>query len=117
MYGKLSDEDLVAVFDRAIEEFAGDGGVLSSAIGAAVVGRRVGWRVLLLMHSPATIKRYEKVLGMSYRDICPPEGDKVNKAIAYGIAKRAKSFWAVITGNEPGRSCQLQRDDLFAGMQ
>lgn len=57
----------------------GDGrgafGEIESAIGALIMGQMFGYRVLELVHSGATRKKYCKLLGVeSFRDVCPATG-------------------------------------------
>ena len=57
----------------------GDGhgafGEIESAIGALIMGQMFGFRVLELVHSAATRRKYCKLLGIeSFRDVCPATG-------------------------------------------
>lgn len=112
----ISDDELLIAIDRAIEAFEGDAAVLGAAIGAAMIARRFGWRVLLLMYSIATVKNYAKILGVDFRAVFPEYGDLKNKSRAYAGFEKGKYFWQIVTGNRPGRSPDLVRDDLFSGL-
>jgi hypothetical protein len=84
---------------KALDDFQGLGTTMESAIGALVMGQYFGWRVLKLLHNPATYRKYEKVLGIEFKDHCPPitEAGK-KKSIGYAVTEAIGSFWAVITG-------------------
>jgi hypothetical protein len=50
-------------------------GEIESAIGALIMGQMFGYRVLELVHSGATRRKYCKLLGIdSFRDVCPATG-------------------------------------------
>jgi hypothetical protein len=82
-----------------MREFRGIGTTLESALGALVIGQYFGWRVLKLMHNPATYRKYEKVLGIEFKAVCPEitEFGK-KKSIGYAITEKLGSFWAVVMG-------------------
>ena len=45
---------------------------LVGAIGVLIVGRQYGWRVMMLVHSPSTIRKYMKILGIRHlREVLP----------------------------------------------
>lgn len=105
---KISDDpDCVLALDKEIEQqilkqiqdFSGIGTTLESALGALVLGQYFGWRVLKLMHTPVTYRRYEKVLGVQFKDVCPEitvSGKR--KSVGYAITEKLQSFWAVVMG-------------------
>jgi hypothetical protein len=82
-----------------MDSFRGVGTTLESALGALVLGQYFGWRVLKIMHNPSTYRRYETVLGVKFKDVCPEitETGK-RKSIGYAITQKLGSFWAVILG-------------------
>ena len=73
----LSDDEKVEAFDKAgiaIANFSGSLEELEKAIGMLVVGYHFGWKVLLLVHSKRTIKKYEKILDINIKEFFPAEG-------------------------------------------
>ncbi|GKS70254.1 hypothetical protein W03_22580 [Nitrosomonas sp. PY1] len=82
-----------------MQEFRGVGNTLESALGALILGQFFGWRVLKILHNPATYRKYEKVLGVEFKDICPEitEFGK-KKSVGYAITEKLGSFWAVVMG-------------------
>ncbi|MGY6214257.1 hypothetical protein ACW73L_03755 [Methylolobus aquaticus] len=93
------DEATEKVILQHMDDFKGLGTTLESALGALVIGQYFGWRVLKLVHNPATYRQYEKVLGIEFKDVCEPitpAGER--KSVGYAITKALKSFWAVIMG-------------------
>lgn len=93
------DEDTEQKILQQMREFGGMGSTMESALGALIMGQYFGWRVLKLMHNPATYRRYEKVLGIKFKDVCPEitEVGKM-KSVGYAITEKLQSFWAVVMG-------------------
>lgn len=54
-----------------LREYRGIGTTMESALGALIIGQYFGWRVLKLLHNPATYRKYEKVLGVEFKKVCP----------------------------------------------
>ena len=82
-----------------IREFTGIGHTMESALGALILGQYFGWRVLKLLHTPATYRRYEKVLGIEFKDVCPEITELgKQKSVGYAITEKLGSFWAVVMG-------------------
>jgi hypothetical protein len=82
----------------AIREFHGQIDVLESALGALIIGQHYGSRVLQMVHSPATIRKYESVIGLTYTDLCPERGTLAFKSIGLSMADKLGGFWKVVTG-------------------
>lgn len=94
----LDDETEQRILQN-MKEFRGVGTTLESALGALVLGQFFGWRVLKILHNPATYRKYEKVLGIEFKNLCPEItefGQK--KSIGYAITEKLGSFWAVVMG-------------------
>ncbi|MEH6542466.1 MAG: hypothetical protein V7721_00860 [Porticoccaceae bacterium] len=99
LYGFLTKEQNQTI-TKAIDGYRGQAPTLESALGAVLIGHRYGWRVLKVIHSPATYKKYEKILGVKFQDICPERGPKASRSMGLKIADRLNSFWAVATGKK-----------------
>lgn len=84
----------------SIDSYRGSAFILESALGAIIIGEKYGWRVLKLIHSPATYKKYEVILGLNFQDTCPERGPLAHKSLGLKIADRLNSFWAVATGKK-----------------
>jgi len=93
------DEETEQVILQQMREFRGIGTTLESALGALVLGQYFGWRVLKLLHNPATYRRYEKALGIEFKNVCPEITELgKKKSIGYAITEKLGSFWAVVMG-------------------
>ena len=99
----LSPEEaqkMTKLFDDAVHTFKGGIDELESAIGMYVLGRHMGWKVLHLVHSKKTVKKYEEILGISIRETFPEEGPESTRSMGYTIAKTFSNFWKVVSGEE-----------------
>ncbi|WP_292995207.1 hypothetical protein [Nitrosomonas sp.] len=94
----LSEEQEQIIL-KNIKEFRGVGTTLESALGALIMGQYFGWRVLKILHNPLTYRRYEKILGLNFQDVCPETtGYSETKSVGYAITQKIGSFWAVVMG-------------------
>ncbi|MBF0370477.1 MAG: hypothetical protein HQL52_13575 [Magnetococcales bacterium] len=90
-----SVNDPLEIIDQAVERYRGDGGVLEAAIGALFIGQYYGWRVLRILHSNSTYRRYEKILGVQFKEACPERGKYAFRSKGLQLADELKSFWKV----------------------
>ena len=107
----LEDQDFVQIIDKAIDGFTGQSDKLESAIGMLMIGRFYGWRVLMLIHSRDTIKKYEAILGIKdIRDVLPPTGVLSHRSAAWRVVQGTKNFWKAVRGEIAGvKSTLLER--------
>lgn len=99
---KLTEEQqkhLQEVIDNAIRNWVGQLDELESAIGMLMLGHHVGWKVLYLVHSKKTIRKYEEFLGVKIRDIFPERGPSSKRSIGLAFADTFPNFWKVVSGD------------------
>lgn len=111
----IVDKETEEAILQKMHEFQGIATTLESALGALVVGQYFGWRVLKLLHTPATYRRYEKVLGIKFQDVCPEITEMgKKKSIGYAITEKLGSFWAVIMGRKkvPNKGNLANEDEV-----
>lgn len=90
---------LIAKLDHIIVNFEGDFDELKSALGMYLIGRLVGWRVLVLIHNKRTIKKYEEILGnINIREEFEDVTKFSEKSLAYKIVKKLGNFWKGVNG-------------------
>lgn len=94
----MTNDELVSLLDKAVKNFRGDSTTLESAIGMLVMGRQVGWRVIVLIHDKSTIKKYEKILDINIREVLPETGPLAKKSIAWEAAQKVGNFWKAVKG-------------------
>lgn len=76
-----------------VENYQGDAVLLGNAIGALVLGRYVGWRVLRLMYSAATYTKYQRILGLQFKAVLPERGRYAYKSLGLNIIDKVGGFW------------------------
>lgn len=94
----MTDRESIDRFDERIKKFRGQLPTLESAVGAYVVGRKLGWKVLYLVHDKRTIRKYEQILEVKFRDELPADGELANKSLAWAMASKLSNFWKAVSG-------------------
>ena len=56
------------IMDAAIYRFEGSLEELEAALGMYMLGRHFGWKVLYIIHSKKTIRKYEEILDIKVRE-------------------------------------------------
>ena len=110
----MNDQEIVGIIDRAVDGFEGDLDELESAIGMLMMGRHYGWKVLMLIHSPNTIRKYNRILGIQgLRDVLPEVGVLAHRSTAWRLVYGTRNFWKVVRGQIGGvRSAHADRATL-----
>lgn len=93
---------IISHVDKVIETYSGDAKELEQAIGVWILGRRFGWRVILLIHDRKTLAKYEKILGIEFRNELPEIGDLAEKSVAWKAVKKVSNFWKAVRGEITG---------------
>jgi hypothetical protein len=94
-------EHFVAITEQAIHRFKGDLGDLESAIGMYAIGRHFGWKVLYVLHSKKTIRKYEEILDIAVRVDFPEVGPDAMRSNGYRVLETVSNFWKAISGGQP----------------
>ena len=89
------------LMDEAIVRFEGNLDELESALGMYMIGRHLGWKVLYLLHSKRTIRKYEDILGISVREAFDAEGPDAERSNGFRALKSVTNFWKAISGETP----------------
>lgn len=89
---------LQTIEDQAITNFCGMLDELESALGMLRIGHHVGWKVLYLVHSKKTIRKYEDILKIRIRDLFPEKGPSAQRSIGLALAEKISNFWKVVSG-------------------
>lgn len=88
------------VLQGAVDRFNGQTDELEAALGMYALGHYVGWKVLVLVHSKKTIRKYEEILGITVREEFPEEGSQSHRSRALSIAKTLSNFWKAVSGED-----------------
>ncbi len=107
----MSDDRILSLIDHAVDDFHGELNDLESAVGMLLIGRHYGWRVILLIHSPTTVRKYLKILGLkNLRDVLPEVGVLAHRSNAWRLLDSSKNFWKVVRGQISGvRSTKAEK--------
>src|SRR5258706_5262657 len=65
---------------HAFLSFKGSMDDLERALGALRLAPHFGWKPLVLSHSKATVAKYERILGISFREEFEPEGPSASRS-------------------------------------
>lgn len=98
MQKQMTSEELVAHIDKMIEEFKGDAPELIAAIGTLMVGRVYGWKVLRIITSSKSYSKYQRVLGMEFKDYLPATTKFSDRSLGFKIVTNLNNFWEVVQG-------------------
>ncbi len=91
--------DLGDIVKTGFSTYTGDFTVLESAVGALFLGFIIGWKPLVIIHSPRTIKSYEKILGIKFKEFMPETTSLSKTSRGYNVAVNLENFWHGVTGN------------------
>jgi hypothetical protein len=93
------EQELQERIDSTLKSFDGDIDMLEKAFGMLMLGDYVGWRVLVLVHSKSTLRRYEQILGIKVREFFPEEGPLSRHSQGYNRALELHRYWKVANGD------------------
>jgi hypothetical protein len=93
-------EDIEA---HAITEFEGQLPDLEAALGMLRLGHHLGWKVLYVIHSKKTIRKYEQILGEDFRirEVFPEVGPGSYRSLGLRVVQTLSNFWKAISGERP----------------
>jgi hypothetical protein len=87
---------------RILTTYRGDGAVLQAALGALLLGRVYGWRVLRVAYTGATYTRYQRVLELDFKEWCEPTTQFTDRHRGYEMVGKLREFWKIVRGEIPG---------------
>lgn len=85
--------------ENAIADFKGQLDELESALGMLRMGHHFGWKVLYLIHSKRTVRKYEEILNIKIREIFPETGPSTYRSYGYNLAEKFSNFWKIVSGD------------------
>ncbi len=100
--------------EHAVATFRGNGRELESAVGALYLGKVYGWKVLRVMHSSVSYRKYQAILGIDFKDWCPSTTSLTERHRGYQLALKAKNFWDLMRGTESAPEGFKEAKDKFA---
>ncbi len=69
------------------------------ALGVLRLGIQLGWKPLVLIHNKRTIRKYEKILNLNFKEYFLPEGPACERSFGYVAAKKVSNFWKAVSGD------------------
>lgn len=90
---------LQEIEENGIAHFRGQLDELESALGMLRMGHHFGWKVLYLIHSKRTIRKYEGLLDIKIREIFPETGPSSYRSYGLALAETYSNFWKVAGGD------------------
>lgn len=104
---------IVARLDDITANFKGQFDELEAAIGMYMIGRLIGWKVLVLLHNKRTIKKYETILGgINIREEFQPTTEFSNKSLAFDIVTKLGNFWKGVNGEYDNEELRQRRREI-----
>jgi hypothetical protein len=91
--------ELQEIEEKAIANFSGQLDELESALGMLRMGHHFGWKVLYLIHSKRTIRKYEGFLNIKIREVFPETGPSSYRSFGLSLADKYSNFWKVAGGD------------------
>ena len=102
-------EELSRIGEAAIANFKGVPDELESALGMLYMGHHFGWKVIYLMHSKFTVRKYEKILDIKVRKLFEATGPSSYRCFAFRVSEAASNFWKVVSGES--EDVKIKRKD------
>lgn len=94
----MTTEQLVAHIDSVSVSYKGNADVLIGAIGALMIGRVYGWRVLRIVIGSNSYTKYQRVLGVEFKSILKPTTEFSDKSLGFKLVLKLNNFWDVVKG-------------------
>lgn len=98
----LKDKDINRIAHQAANAYHGDAPLLEGAIGTMFLAKYFGWKVIYLIHDKRTIKKYEEILGIDFREDFVDEGPRARDSQAFRALDRVSNFWKAVKGEIKG---------------
>ncbi|MCP4978376.1 MAG: hypothetical protein GY931_19695 [Maribacter sp.] len=105
------DPEVEQTILKSVKDFRGIMTTMESAVGAVVIGQHLGWRGLKMLHNPSTYNKYEKLLGIKFKDICPEETKYSKRLLGIAISKQVGAFWDIVMGRRKVKNKGLVMDE------
>ena len=98
----MAIKDFDAHLDKQLKAYHGDVQKIERAAGVYMIGKRVGYKVMLLMHDKRTLRECEELLGISLKDELAEVGQFADKSLAWRAAQKVSNFWKAVKGEISG---------------
>lgn len=98
----FSNSELFDLVQRRIDISSSEHGVtdlsvIEGAIGALLIGQNYGLKILRLIHSARTLRKYEQFLGESFEKLVPQHGQYIDRSLAWSVIQGTRHYWDVVS--------------------
>jgi hypothetical protein len=62
------------------------------------LGRVYGWRVIRLIFSSRTYRKYQKVLGLEFKKVLPGVTEHSERSYGFKMAVKLNQYWDIVRG-------------------
>lgn len=95
----MTDKELDDYIYNLKITFRGDLTDLAAALGALDLGRTYGWKVLRIIYSSVTYRKYQKILGLEFKLVLQETTDYSMRSAGFKLVTDSKKFWEVAKGH------------------
>lgn len=108
----FTDAELVAFVQNSFERFRGTADSWESAVGMMFVAKYMGWKIVHLVHSQATVKKYERIMGIDVKTDFDPTTESSRRSMAWNAIEGFSNFWKAVKGETDIPNARSQMIDL-----
>jgi hypothetical protein len=94
------DKDLESFIDDFVKDYKGSFDDLYRSLGILVLGKTLGWKVLRITLGNNTYLKYQKILGLDFKQEFREKGIYAHKSVALELVEKLENFWNVVKGIE-----------------
>ena len=111
----MNSKMLCQIVDSAAKRFSGDVGELEAAIGSLFIAHHFGYQFIYLVHNKRTVRKYEEILGLSFKHSFAALSDSFTRLPGLVYALRQPNYWKCVSGdvNVPYRRHITAGSDLM----
>ncbi len=95
----LLTDDQQKHLHQVLTTYQGPGNPLRDALGALLIGKTYGWRVIRVMYGGSAYARYQETLKLDFKQWCEPETEYAGRHRGYQMVGKLEDFWKIIRGD------------------
>jgi hypothetical protein len=92
----MTPEEIDKHIYNLMATYKGDVTLLADAVGALKLGQNFGYSVLMIVYSPPTYRKYQKALGLEFKDVLPETAEFTERSAGYKLFNNIKDFWKIV---------------------
>ena len=109
----FSNVRIKSIIIESFQNYHGSLPSYQSAVGCLFLCMMMGRRAMQVVHSPKTIAKYEKILGVKFKDLdfIKDETENSYRSVGYTLARKAVDFWDFVRGPKSPENDYLNTPD------